>query len=92
MASENVVSILWQVPQILVLTAGEILFSITGYEFAYSQTAPSLKALVQALWLFTIAVGDTLIIIITSMRLFDDMATLAFVYAGWRISLETARK
>ncbi|KAH7710935.1 low-affinity peptide transporter [Aphelenchoides avenae] len=81
-ASENVVSILWQIPQILVLTAGEILFSITGYEFAYSQTAPSLKALVQALWLFTIAVGDTLIIIITSMRLFENMATQAFVYAG----------
>jgi dipeptide/tripeptide permease len=31
------ISILWQVPQIAIITAAEILFSITGYEFTYSQ-------------------------------------------------------
>ncbi|VDK83000.1 unnamed protein product [Cylicostephanus goldi] len=33
----NSVTILWQFPQIIIITAAEILFSITGYEFAYSQ-------------------------------------------------------
>ncbi|CAJ0584640.1 unnamed protein product, partial [Mesorhabditis spiculigera] len=78
---DNSVSILWQVPQIVVLTAAEILFSITGYEFAYSQCAPSMKAVVQAAWLLTTAVGDTIIVGITAWDPFSNMATMFFVYA-----------
>ncbi|EFO82401.1 CRE-PEPT-1 protein [Caenorhabditis remanei] len=78
----NRVSILWQIPQIVVITAAEILFSITGYEFAYSQSAPSMKALVQALWLLTTAAGDTIIVIITILNLFENMAVEFFVYAA----------
>jgi hypothetical protein len=78
----NEISILWQVPQIAVLTAAEILFSITGYEFAYSQSAPSMKALVQALWLLTTAIGDTIIVIITLLKLFDNMALELLFYAA----------
>uniref|UniRef100_A0AC34QSV0 Uncharacterized protein n=1 Tax=Panagrolaimus sp. JU765 TaxID=591449 RepID=A0AC34QSV0_9BILA len=79
---DNVISILWQVPQIVTITVAEILFSITGYEFAYSQAAPSMKALVQALWLLTTAVGDTIIVIIALIDPFSNGAVQAFVYAG----------
>lgn len=33
------ISMLWQIPQYLTITAGEVLFSITGLEFAYSQVS-----------------------------------------------------
>lgn len=33
----NSISMLWQIPQYVTITAGEVLFSITGLEFAYSQ-------------------------------------------------------
>lgn len=79
---DNSVNIVWQIPQIVILTAAEILFSITGYEFAYSQSAPSMKALLQALWLFTTAVGDSIIVLITALDLFENMATEFFAYAG----------
>ncbi|ETN86941.1 POT family protein [Necator americanus] len=88
----NSVSILWQIPQIVIITAAEILFSITGYEFAYSQSAPSMKALVQALWLLTTAIGDSIIVLITALNLFSNMATEFFAYAGISLSFTYFRK
>uniref|UniRef100_A0A914HE48 Uncharacterized protein n=1 Tax=Globodera rostochiensis TaxID=31243 RepID=A0A914HE48_GLORO len=54
----NSVNILWQVPQLFVMTVGEILLSVTGLEFSYSQAAPSMKSVVQALWLLTVFFGN----------------------------------
>ncbi|XP_024400466.1 uncharacterized protein [Physcomitrium patens] len=51
-------SILWQIPQYVVITAGEIMLSITGLEFAYSQAPDSMKAVVQSAWLFTVSAGN----------------------------------
>lgn len=33
----NNVHIAWQIPQYVLITMGEVLFSITGLEFSYSQ-------------------------------------------------------
>ena len=46
----------------VVITAGEILFSITGLEFAYSQAPQSMKAILQAAWLMTTAFGSLIVI------------------------------
>ena len=80
-APDNSVSILWQVPQIAIITAAEILFSITGYEFAYSQAAPSMKSLVQAMWLLTTAAGDSIIVVIALVKI-DNMAVQLACFAG----------
>jgi solute carrier family 15 oligopeptide transporter 1 len=37
--ADNGISILWQIPQIVIITAAEILFSITGLEFSYTQVS-----------------------------------------------------
>lgn len=39
--SPKSISMLWQIPQYVTITAGEVLFSITGLEFAYSQVGVS---------------------------------------------------
>lgn len=78
----NRVSILWQIPQYVIITAGEVMFSITGLEFAYSEASPQLKSVVQALWLFTTAVGDLIVVIIFMLNIFSDVAVQMFVFGG----------
>uniref|UniRef100_A0A0K0G554 Oligopeptide transporter 1 n=1 Tax=Strongyloides venezuelensis TaxID=75913 RepID=A0A0K0G554_STRVS len=84
---KNHLSILLQVPQYVVITVAEILFSITGLEFAYSQAAPSMKSVVQAVWLITVAFGDLIIIIIELLDLFENHATEMFAYAGAMVAV-----
>jgi dipeptide/tripeptide permease len=54
------VSVFWQLPQITLLSIGEILFSITGLEFAYAHSPDRLKAFIMSCYLLTTAVGDSL--------------------------------
>uniref|UniRef100_A0A1I7UN98 Oligopeptide transporter 1 n=2 Tax=Caenorhabditis tropicalis TaxID=1561998 RepID=A0A1I7UN98_9PELO len=76
----NRVSILWQIPQYVIITAGEVMFSITGLEFAYTEASPQLKSVVQALWLFTTAVGDLIVVVIFMLDIFSDVAIQMFVF------------
>ena len=51
-------SIGWQLPAYALLTAGEVMASITALEFAYTQAPKHLKAIVQALYLLSISAGN----------------------------------
>ncbi|KAK2493733.1 hypothetical protein MC885_016988 [Smutsia gigantea] len=60
----NKMSIAWQLPQYVLVTAGEVMFSVTGLEFSYSQAPSSMKSVIQAAWLLTIAVGNIIVLIV----------------------------
>ena len=51
-------SIIWQLLAFIIITAGEILISITALEFSYSQAPNSMKSLVMALFLFSVSIGN----------------------------------
>jgi POT family proton-dependent oligopeptide transporter len=51
-------SVWWQVLAYMVLSAGEVLVSITGLEYAYTQAPKSMKSTMSALWLLTVAAGN----------------------------------
>ncbi|KAF7682719.1 Peptide transporter family 1 [Astathelohania contejeani] len=66
--NENV-SMLWQIPQYLLLTIGEVMLSITGLEFAYSESPEEMKGFVLAGWLMMVAIGNFFVIFFTLIDL-----------------------
>jgi len=51
-------SVLWQIAAYVVITAAEILVSITCLEFAYTQAPPQMKSLVMSLYLLSVSLGN----------------------------------
>ncbi|KFD55662.1 hypothetical protein M514_03410 [Trichuris suis] len=76
------ISILWQIPQWVIMTTSEILFSISGLEFAYSEAAPSVKSVMSAVWLMTTFLGNVLVILISGTHMFSDLVVETFVYTA----------
>ncbi|GAA4313034.1 hypothetical protein GCM10023149_08620 [Mucilaginibacter gynuensis] len=50
-------SLWWQVLAYVLLSAGEVLVSITGLEYAYTQSPPSMKSTMTAIWYLTYSIG-----------------------------------
>ena len=68
----NSVSLFLQLPMYVLITAGEVMFAITGLVFAYSQAPASMKAFCQAAWLWNIAFGNLVVIIIAESSPFAN--------------------
>lgn len=78
----NSMSMLWLIPQYVVMTLGEVMFSVTGLGFSYSQAPPSMKSLLQAFWLLTVAFGNIIVIIVAELKFFQSQANEFFLFAG----------
>lgn len=74
--------ILWQIPQYVIMTAGEIMFSVTGLEFSFTQAPSSMKSVLQAFWLLTVTFGNIYVVIIAKIKLFDTQSGEFFLFAG----------
>ena len=54
-------SIAWQLLAYVILTAGEIMVSITGLEYAYTQSPPSMKSTIMGCYLLMVTLGNVLV-------------------------------
>lgn len=54
-------NIAWQLLAYAVLTAGEVLVSLTGLEYAYTQAPQSMKSTIMACWLLTVTMGNAIV-------------------------------
>lgn len=84
-------NVMWQFFPYLVITMAEVMISITGLEFAYTQAPRSMKSSVMSIWLLTVFFGNMLtayvskledIIPVASAGYFWFFAALMAVFAG----------
>ncbi len=84
-------NVMWQFFPYLVITMAEVMISITGLEFAYTQAPRSMKSSVMSIWLLTVFFGNMLtayvsklenLIPVASAGYFWFFAGLMAVFAG----------
>ncbi len=61
--------LLWQFPQYLLLTTAEVLVSVTGLEFSYTQAPRSMRSTIMSIWFLTTFLGNLLTFMVQFVRL-----------------------
>ncbi|XP_071552704.1 solute carrier family 15 member 1 isoform X2 [Panulirus ornatus] len=77
----NSVHMLWLIPQYFIITVSEVMFSITGLEFSFTQAPSSMKSVLQAAWLLTVSFGNLIVVIIAEAKFFKRQALEFFLFA-----------
>jgi proton-dependent oligopeptide transporter, POT family len=58
----------WQVIPYLAITVAEVMVSITGLEFAYTQAPKRMKSTVMGFWLLTVTLGNVLVAFLSGFK------------------------
>lgn len=78
---ENPPSILWQFPMFFLVMMGEVLISVPGLHFCYTQAPSSMKSVLTAVWFINNAMGNLIVVIVTELRLVENKSHEFFFYA-----------
>jgi len=73
--------VLWQIPQYLFLTVGEVLVAVTGLEFSYTQAPRAMRSTIMSIWYLTVVVGNGLTAIISKIVVVQG-AGYFWIFAG----------
>jgi POT family proton-dependent oligopeptide transporter len=73
--------VFWQVIPILILTVGEVMISVTGLEFAFTQAPKTMKSTVMSFWLLTSAIGNFVAAVVSQWNRFHGAAYFLFFAA-----------
>ncbi|KFV62808.1 Solute carrier family 15 member 1, partial [Dryobates pubescens] len=83
----NTVHMAWQIPQYFILTCAEVVFSVTGLEFSYSQAPANMKAVLQAGWLLTVAVGNIIVLIVARASTLNEQWAEYVLFAALLVAV-----
>lgn len=72
----------WQIIPYLILTTSEVLVSVTGLEFAYTQAPRSMKSTILGFWLLCVTVGNLLVAFLAPLQQRYSLAEFFWLFAG----------
>ena len=79
-SSADKINVMWQFFPYLVITMAEVMISITGLEFAYTQAPRSMKSTIMSLWLLTVFFGNLITAYVSQINVFPVASTGYFMF------------
>jgi proton-dependent oligopeptide transporter, POT family len=76
------IPVLWQVVQYLIMTTAEVLVSVTGLEFAYTQAPRSMKSTIMGFWLLCVTFGNLIVAFLAPLQETYALSEFLWLFAG----------
>jgi len=71
----------WQLIPYIIITLAEVMISITGLEFAYTQAPKRMKSVIMGFWLLNVSIGNFLVVFLTRFKALPP-AWFFWIFAG----------
>jgi POT family proton-dependent oligopeptide transporter len=81
-AGPGSVHVFWQMPQYWVMTTAEVLVSVTGLEFAYTQAPRAMKSTIMGFWLLCVTFGNLIVAFLAPLQKTFALSEFFWVFAG----------
>ena len=81
-AGSGEIHALWQAVQYVVITTAEVLVSITGLEFAYTQAPRAMKSTIMGFWLLCVTGGNVLVAFLAPMETILPLSDFFWVFTA----------
>ena len=78
--SADKINVMWQFFPYLIITMAEVMISITGLEFAYTQAPRSMKSSIMSIWLLTVFFGNLITAYVSEINFFPVASAGYFMF------------
>jgi POT family proton-dependent oligopeptide transporter len=85
-AGDGQVHALWQAIPYFLMTTSEVLVSITGLEFAYTQAPRAMKSTIMGFWLLCVTIGNLIVAFLSPLQKTLALSSFFWVFAGLMIA------
>jgi POT family proton-dependent oligopeptide transporter len=81
-AGDGAVHGLWQMIPYFIMTVAEVLVSITGLEFAYTQAPRAMKSTIMSFWLLCVTMGNLLVAFLAPLQKTISLSHFFWLFAA----------
>lgn len=78
---DGTISVMWQFPMFFLIMLAEVLISVPGLQFCYTNAPLSMKSVLTAVWFINNALGNLIVVFVSQLRLTSNRSIEFFIYA-----------